>query len=100
MYDGDWFLVRDSSHDQEGGGDETTNCQRRVGGQLVGVAHHHPLDEHTEPCGHHAVDQEVDTGVGDQEKVGDSLRVEDVGRWIVGSIVLHAVDWSFHSGHG
>ena len=98
--DGDGLRVGDSRHDQEGGRDEPGQPDGRVGRDVTGDAHHSPLDEHSEPGGHHAVDHEVDAGVCDEKEVGDSLRVEDVGGGVVRPLVLHAVDGGVHGDHG
>ena len=98
--DGDGLRVGDSRHDQEGGRDEPGQPDGRVGRDVTGDAHHSPLDEHSEPGGHHAVDHEVDAGVCDEKEVGDSLRVEDVGGGVVRPLVLHAVDRWVHGDHG
>ena len=76
--DSDGLRVWDGCHHQERTCHQTGDTQGGSGGDLPGVTHHPSLDEHSEPGGHHAVDQEVDAGVGEEEEVGDGLRVEDV----------------------
>ena len=98
--DDDGLRVRDGRHHQERPCHQPGHAQGGGRGDLPGVAHHSPLDEHSEPGGHHAVDQEVDAGVGEEEQVGDGLRVEDVCRGVVGDVLLHTLDRSVHSRHG
>ena len=75
------------------------HAQGGVRCDLSGVTHHSSLDEDSEPGGHHAVDHEVDRGVGEEQEVGNCLSVEDVGGGIVGDILLHTLDRSVHSHH-
>ena len=98
--DGDWLRVGDGRHHPQGSCHQLGHSEGGGGGDLPGGAHHAPLDEHSESGGHYAVDQEVDAGVGEEEEVGDGLRVEDVGRGVVGDVLLHTLDRSVHSHHG
>ena len=52
------------------------------------------------PGGHHAVDEEVDAGVGEEKEVGHWLRVEEVGGGVIRPVALHAAHGGVHCDHG